>query len=61
LKNHLDSLIDEVAHQASVDSHQMQYSKQLEKELSDMFWHHGSDRMRKPSDKRNLDDKKQTL
>jgi hypothetical protein len=27
LKNHLDSLVDEVACQASADSHQMQYSK----------------------------------
>jgi hypothetical protein len=54
LKNHPDSLIDEVAHQASADSHQMQYNKQLEKELSDMFGHCGSDRTRKPSGKRNL-------
>jgi hypothetical protein len=54
LKNHPGSLIDEVVCQASADSHQMQYSKQLEKELSDMFGHRGSDRMRKPSGKRNL-------
>jgi hypothetical protein len=54
LKNHPDSLIVEVAHQASADSHQMQYNKPLEKELSDMFGYRGSDRIRKPSGKRNL-------
>jgi hypothetical protein len=54
LKNHPDSLVDEAAQKASADSHQRQYSNQLEKEIKELFGHRGSDGRRKPSNARHL-------